>query len=92
MTDKNTREFNIEVVKIIMLLGKLCMQNFNIDPKTVDTKTEHLMIEALSGLQSLLCQLLEIPHEDQREGMKRLDDEFKSTFDQVMSTVNDLPN
>mgnify|MGYP003151738595 CR=1 FL=1 len=92
MTDKNTKEFNVEVVKIIMLLGKLCMQNYNIDPRTVDTKTEHLMIEALSGLQSLLCQLLEISHEDQREGMKRLDEDFTSTFNQVMSTVNGLPN
>ena len=89
MTDKNK---NIEVVKLIMLLGKLCMQNFIIDPKEVDRDTERLMIQALSTLQTLLCQLLEISEKDQREGMKRLNDEFKSTFDQVMSTVNDLPN
>ena len=92
MTDKNTKEFNIEVVKIIMLLGKLSMQNFLIDPKEVDKETERLMLKALSTLQTLLCQLLEISEKDQIDGMKRLNDEFESTFNQVMSTINDLPN
>ena len=75
-----------------MLLGKLCMQNFIIDPKEVDRDTERLMIQALSTLQTLLCQLLDISEKDQIDGMKKLNDEFESTLDQVMSTVNGLPN
>ena len=98
MTDKTKltkKEINVEVSKYLFMLGKLCMMNFRFDPKDSDENTEDIMIKSLSMMQMMICELLEMPKEDQLEGMRKLDSELPDEGEAeriVKQMMNGLPN
>lgn len=76
MTDNN-RNRNIAIVKLLMMMGRICLQNYRVDPKTVNPKAEKLMIETLSTAQAQISSILDITKDEQIQGMKQLDKEFE---------------
>ena len=91
--NKRTKQSkDIEVCKYLFMIGKLCMYNFQVDPKDITEKTEKMMIESLSMMQMIICELLEIPKEDQLQGMRDHDKEYKEIDNMYEKIMSEPPN
>lgn len=62
----------IEQAKMILLLGKMAMANFFVDPKVIDEDGEELMLECLTAVQSDLADSIALSRTHQKEAIKEL--------------------
>tara|TARA_Y100000310_G_scaffold128275_1_gene127452 strand:- start:2254 stop:2505 length:252 start_codon:yes stop_codon:yes gene_type:complete len=73
----------IEQAKMILLLGKIAMANFHINPKVVDEEGEELMLECLTAVQCDLADSIDLSRAQQKEAINELKVTEKEFFNML---------